>query len=104
MHEFYTQEARHQRSMMWETVKWFTPILAIIWGFWLRTFVTNYDCLKLELTIILATLAIVGFVLSICAIKLLRSFYKTNLIYITMFVKVQDELQFDSEERLAQDS
>jgi hypothetical protein len=104
MHEFYTQEARHQRSMMWETVKWFTPILAIIWGFWLRTFVTYYDCLQLKLTIVLATLAIVGFFLSICAIKLLRSFYKTNLIYITMFVKVQDELQFDSEERLAQDS
>jgi hypothetical protein len=104
MHEFYTEEARHQRSMMWETVKWFTPILAIIWVFWLRTFVTHFNRLELILTVILFALAVVGLFLSIFAIKLLRSFYRTNLIYITMFVKVQDELQFDSEERLAQDS
>ncbi len=90
--------------MMWETVKWFTPILAIIWVFWLRTFVDYSKYSGLKLAIILTALAIVGFLLSIFAIKLLRSFYRTNLIYITMFVKVQDELQFDSEERLAQDS
>ena len=109
MHEFYAQEARHQRSMMWETVKWFTPILALVWGFWLRTIVTHFKSVSLtpykaEIPIILIALAFVGFLLSIVAIKLLRSFYRTNLIYITMFVKVQDELQFDQEERLARDS
>lgn len=29
MHQFYTEEARHQRSIMWEAVKWFTPILTL---------------------------------------------------------------------------
>ena len=34
MHSFYANEAHQQRSMMWETVKWFSPLLTAIHTAW----------------------------------------------------------------------
>ncbi len=98
MHEFYTEEARHQRSMMWETVKWFTPVLVAIHGSWWWIFLNKL--LKAqnpepEIWGSLFFLAIGGIIFSVICLRLIKSFYSTNLIYITMFAKVEDELDFD---------
>jgi len=99
MHRFYTEEARHQRTMMWDTVKWFTPILTLIGGGWVKYYLDNYLPCKNFLTFILL-LVFAIFALSLCyfCILLLRSFYKTNIKYITMFSKVEEELTFDKRE------
>jgi hypothetical protein len=97
MHQFYSQEARHQRTMMWETVKWFTPILTVIAGGWYTFFINKFlpnSCISYAC--ILIALALMGTTLTVLCIFLLRSFYKTNLKYITMFAKVEEELNFDS--------
>jgi hypothetical protein len=100
MHKFYSEEARHQRTMMWETVKWFTPILTLIVGVWIKYYIDEYlPCENVLIWLILLGLSIVGFFLSSCCVLLLRSFYKTNLKYITMLAKVEDELNFDSSKR-----
>lgn len=98
VHEFYTEDARHQRSMMWETVKWFTPILVTIHGSWWWIFLNKL--LKAqnpepEIWCSLFFLVIGGIVFSAICLRLLNSFYKTNLIYVTMFAKAEDELDFD---------
>jgi len=99
MHDFYSQEARHQRSMMWETVKWFTPILSLLLGFWGKYMIDFLACVSRQLGFLLVSAALFGIMLSIIASKLLESFYRTNLKYVTMFVKVEDELAFDNEKR-----
>lgn len=99
MHDFFGQEARHQRTMMWETVKWFTPLLTLLLGFWGKYFLEFLDCVNCDLGYVLIVAALFGFSVSFIASKLIESFYRTNLKYITMFVKVEDELEFDAEQR-----
>jgi uncharacterized membrane protein YuzA (DUF378 family) len=87
MHEFYGNEARHQRAMMWDTVKWFTPILMAIHSGWFllyRNKPADYDWLII--------LSISGILFVLICLFLLRTFYRTNLIYVSMFVKIEDEL------------
>ena len=101
MHQFFTEEARHQRTMMWETVKWFTPILTLIAGVWSKYYIDNYLVYKNNsILVVLFGLAILGLFLCGCCILLLRSFYRTNLKYISMFAKLEEELKFDQKERL----
>ena len=72
MHEFYGAEARHQRSMMWETVKWFTPILTAIHTGWLWIYTVRFLSTKdIEVWIILALLFFVGFILCIICLALI---------------------------------
>jgi len=100
MHRFYTEDARHQRSMMWDTVKWFTPILMAIHTGWFWMFINKFlVCQKLEITLCLFALTIGGFALACICLKLLKSFYGSNLKYITMFAKVEDELDFDTRKK-----
>lgn len=97
MHQFYSEEAKHQRIMMWETVKWFTPILTLIAGGWVKYFIDDYlSCRHLSICLLLLILSLIGLCLSFGCILLLRSFYRTNLKYITMFAKVEEELNIDS--------
>ena len=96
MHQFYAQEAHHQRTMMWDTVKWFTPILTLIAGGWVKYYIDVYlSCRNISILSVLIGLSIFGLCLCLCCIWLLRSFYRTNLKYITMFAKVEEELNFD---------
>lgn len=90
MHKFYSEEARQQRSMMWETVKWFTTILTGLSAFWISYFVKNEPPAFL---LIFSSLS--GVILSFICIFLLRSFYRTNIKHITMFAKVEEALDFD---------
>ena len=100
MLQFFTEEARHQRTMMWETVKWFTPILTLIGGVWIKYYIDNYlDCKNNSIWIALFGLSILGLFLCACCVLLLRSFYSNNLKYISMFAKVEEELGFDLNER-----
>lgn len=100
MLQFFTEEARHQRTMMWETVKWFTPILTVIGGVWIKYYIDSYlVCRNNSIWIILFGLSILGLFLCACSGLLLRSFYRTNLKYISMFAKVEEELGFDLKER-----
>jgi hypothetical protein len=85
---------------MWETVKWFTPILTLIVGVWIKYFIDNYlVCKNISIWAVLFALSNLGLFLCICCILLLRSFYRTNLKYITMFAKVEEKLKFDLKER-----
>ncbi len=103
MHEFYVNESRHQRSMMWETVKWFTPILTLLLGGFGKIVVDHYNTMDLRIGIVLFLLAIFGILLCNIAIGLLKMFYKTNLKYVTMFIKCEDELDFDKAVRTKRD-
>lgn len=95
MHEFYANEARHQRSMMWETVKWFTPVLVAIHGSWWWGLLTKFPSNQKYEMLYLVALAIGGITLSSICVFLLNRFYRSDLIYITMFAKTEDELDFD---------
>ena len=95
MHEFYGEEARHQRTMMWEAVKWFTPVLVAIHGSWWWGFLTEFPSDQKYKMLYLVTIVIGGIVLSSICIFILNRFYRSDLIYITMFAKVEDELNFD---------
>lgn len=88
MHEFYSNEAKHQRTMMWDTVKWFTPVLTALYGAWFYLY-KNFDY---EWGVILAG---GGIILSLICLNLLSTFYKSNLIYLSMFIKIEDELDCD---------
>ena len=99
MHEFYFLEARHQRLMMWETVKWFTPILTLLLGS-LGKFIIDYRYkMDFSVAVVLFSLSVFGGILCIIALHLLKMFYDTNLQYISMFIKVENELEFDTEVR-----
>jgi hypothetical protein len=103
MHQFYGEESRHQRSMMWETVKWFTPVLMAIhasWWWWLSTkeIITEKSS-ALPMEIYLFLLSFGGIALSLICLQLLRSFYRTNIIHITMLAKAEDELDFDERDK-----
>jgi hypothetical protein len=88
LHEFYTKDAQHQRSMMWDTVKWFTPILIGVHSFWFYLYKENFNLNWLLI------LSLSGALFTLICFKLLCSFYKTNLIYISMLIKVEDDLNF----------
>ena len=93
MHEFYFLEARHQRLMMWETVKWFTPILTLLLGS-LGKFIIDYRYkMDFSVAVVLFSLSVFGGILCIIALHLLKMFYDTNLQYISMFIKVENELE-----------
>ncbi|MBI5579607.1 MAG: hypothetical protein HY895_10680 [Deltaproteobacteria bacterium] len=89
MHEFYSKEAHQQRTMMWDTVKWFTPILIAIHSAWLYSYQEDKEPL-------LFILAIGGILLSFICLNLLHTFYRTNLIYVSMFIKVENELNLNT--------
>ncbi len=88
LHEFYSKEAHQQRTMMWDTVKWFTPILIAIHSAWFFSYQKEKEAL-------LFILAIGGILLSLICLNLLRTFYRTNLIYLSMVIKVEDELNLN---------
>ncbi len=100
MHEFYRKEARHQREMIWETVKWTTLILTGMYGLcanYLTKFISNFEQASngyISLAFILMSLI----TCAVC-ISLLNSFYKSNMRYISMYVKVEDELDFDERKK-----
>lgn len=100
MHEFYADEARHQRQMMWDTAKWFTPVLIGLAWLWIIYYTDKFhghdDPYKALLLLLISTL---GFLLSSASIMLLRSFYRANMKYITMYAKVEDELQVEPRRR-----
>jgi hypothetical protein len=97
MHVFYAQSQRHQLSMMWETVKWFTPILTLIAGGWTKLFIDNFlPCYKSGVGFLLIALSLFGITLSFFSMKLLKSFYRTNLKYVTSLGKIEEELDFDA--------
>ena len=108
MHRFYTEEARNQRSMMLEAVKWFTLILTAIAGGWIKLYSDFIYISRCNVGaegmifmnpcaegMVLFLLSLLGIALSIACVKLLKSFYITNLEHITMFAKVEEELNFD---------
>ena len=99
MHEFYSNEARHQRSMMWETVKWFTPILTLILGVLGKYLIEYQNNMNLKIAFLLSLISVFGIALCIVARGLLSMFYKTNLKYVTMFIKVEGELNIDQSNR-----
>ena len=83
--------------MMWDTVKWFTPILIALFGGWIKYFTDEFIAQNNSYAgWVLIALSVIGLFLSIICIYLLRSFYKSNLIYITMFAKVEEELGFET--------
>ncbi|NQU77354.1 hypothetical protein HQ544_01515 [Candidatus Falkowbacteria bacterium] len=89
LHDYYSQESRNQWSMMWQTSRWFVLILGLFVGIELQE---KFDT---DLKKLLFILPILGYVISLICIILIRSFYKTNLIYISMLAKIEDELGFN---------
>lgn len=98
MHKFYADEARHQREMMWATARWFVLILGVLFSGIILKLVTpfsgNPQPSEPEILILLIPCTL-GYVASLVCYALIMSFYRTNLEYITMYAKVEDELGFD---------
>ena len=95
LHGYYTEEARHQRSMMWDTARWFILILGVLFGATYTAILKQYEpCVNVPAWILLVPIAI-GYVVSLTCITLIWSFYKTNLISVSTFSKIEDELDFD---------
>jgi hypothetical protein len=85
--------------MMWETVKWGTLIFVVLAGICVKLFsdfLKDYNLGDAGIVIILFALIMVT--CKVCKI-LLKKFYETNLMYISMFAKVEDELDFDKRTR-----
>ena len=98
-HEFYAQEARHQRSMMWETARWFVVILGIIFGLAFKYLLDPpINSSPSDSGILLVPTAL-GFIIALVCVVMTRSFYKTNLIYVSMFAKIEEELDIDRRAR-----
>ena len=96
LHAFYTEEARHQRSMMWDTVKWFSPMLLALHVLWLWLYVNHFfQARTIEVWLCLAVLFFVGLILCIICMGLMKTFYRSSLIHKSMFAKIEDELDFD---------
>jgi F0F1-type ATP synthase assembly protein I len=96
MHQFYSEEARHQRSMMWETVKWFALILGIVLGIIVKYLLpeSSQNPPTTYILILLVPIGI-GSIVSLACIILIKSFYRTNLINISTIAKIEDELDFN---------
>ena len=100
-YEFYTQEARHQRMMMWETAKWFAAIVVGLLYVSGQLFIRFQDSQNKTFVTALEPISVLILILliSLMCLLLIRSFYRTNLIYISMLAKVEDELGFDEREK-----
>lgn len=96
-YEFYTQEARHQRMMMWETAKWFAAIVVGLTAFSGQFLIRFYNISSPTVDDAIIPIILFGPIslISITCIFLIISFYRTNLIYISMIAKVEEELGFD---------
>jgi hypothetical protein len=95
MHKFYSDGSNRELTMMWETVKWFTPILTLIAGGIVKYSVDFLACKNGNLAIAIIACSFFGLLLSTLANFLLEKFYRVNMQYVTMYVKVEDELDFD---------
>lgn len=89
MHDYYSQESRNQWSMMWQASRWFVLVLGLFVGIMFQE-KFNTDLKKLFFI-----LPVLGYVISLICLILIRSFYKTNLVYISMIAKTEDELRFN---------
>jgi undecaprenyl pyrophosphate phosphatase UppP len=94
LHGFYAEEARHQRSMMWETAKWFILILGVVFGATFTGILNQYGPNSAVPAWILLIPRVIGYIISLTCITLISSFYKTNLISLSTFIKIEDELGF----------
>jgi hypothetical protein len=95
MHGYYAEEARHQRSMMWETAKWFILILGVVFGATFTGILDQYGPNNAVPAWMLLIPIAIGYTISLTCITLISSFYKTNLISVSTFIKIEDELGFD---------
>lgn len=95
LHAYYTEEARHQRSMMWETAKWFILILGVVFGATFTGILNQYNPNNNVPAWILLIPIVAGYIISLICITLISSFYKTNLISLSTLIKIEDELDFD---------
>ncbi len=95
LHGYYTEEARHQRSMMWETAKWFILILGVVFGATFTGILNQYNPNNNVPAWILLIPIVAGYIISLICITLISSFYKTNLISLSTLIKIEDELDFD---------
>lgn len=96
LHDYYTEEARHQRSMMWETARWFILILGLVFGATFTAILKQYEPNNYVPAWILLVPIGIGYIVSLTCITLISSFYKTNLISLSAFIKIEDELDFDA--------
>jgi hypothetical protein len=96
MHQYYANSQNHQLSMMWETVKWFTPILTLISGglvtLYINKFLPSHNS---DIGLLLIICSLGGFLLAFIAILLLKRFYTVNMRYVTMLAKTEEEMDFD---------
>ena len=96
LHRYYAEEARHQRSMMWETAKWFVPIISVVFGATFTGIIRQYSDNPVPVPVwILLIPILIGFILSLTCIALTYSFYKTNLINLSTLIKIEDKMDFD---------
>jgi len=96
MHSFYANGSNHQLTMMWETVKWFTPVLTVVAGGLVKYLLDGFlICKNTNQAIIIIICSFGGILLSIIANLLLKRFYAVNMRYVTMYAKVEEELDFD---------
>lgn len=95
LHGYYAEEARHQRSMMWETAKWFILILGVVFGATFTGILNQYNPNNHVPAWILLVPIVVGYIISLTCITLTSSFYKTNLISLSTLIKIEDEFDFD---------
>jgi hypothetical protein len=99
MHNFYADNCNRQLTMMWETVKWFTPVLTIVAGGLVKYLLDgSFSCKSTNEKILLTICSFGGIFLSIFANLLLKRFYTVSMRYVTMFAKVEEELKFDHRE------
>ena len=96
MHQYYANSENQQLSMMWETVKWFTPILTLIAGGFVKLYIDNFlPHYNSDIAFVLIICALGGLILAFIAIFLLKRFYAVNMRYVTMLAKTEEELDFD---------
>lgn len=88
-HDYYSQESRNQWSMMWQASRWFVLVLSLFVGIMFQ------DKVDPDLKKFLFIPPVLGYVISLICLILIRSFYKTNLVYISMLAKTEDELGFN---------
>lgn len=101
LHKYYTEEARHQRSMMWQTAKWFILILGVVFGATFTAILKQYDVSNSAPAWILLVPIGIGYLVSLTCITLIWSFYKTNLINLSTFAKIEDEIDFDRRAKIS---
>jgi hypothetical protein len=101
LHRYYAEEARHQRSMMWETAKWFILILGVVFGASFTGILNQYDPKNDVPAWIILVPMVIGYIISLTCITLISSFYKTNLISLSTLIKIEGELNFDDRNKFS---